>query len=325
MVGPPPNAIKAPEILMPRIDRGRVEVDAAHHVRDLVAPPLAPQRIVLGGNRLERASVAPVEAFDAGLVVADVRPRGRRLRLAGDRELGVADAVEVEPVHVVALDQMGEDVHRVGGRVRVPEVEPELGTDAVALEGEHGSRRVVRKERPCEPVVAPRVGQPRPRHESMPVEGMVGEGRGRQDRRMAIPDRARDDERMHLDAGGVSLRDEVGQRIEVGRDRLGGGHDLGRPFPRVQVPRVAAPPHLREDRVRAGVLRVLHHRQDVAVIAEVGVEGIDPEGAVQGGGRVRGQSRERVAEGDGESEANHQASREGSAHGTPLSWSRAKL
>jgi hypothetical protein len=130
---------------------------------------------------------------------------------------------------------------------------------------------------------------------------------------------------VHLDAGGVRLLDQVGQGIEPGREGLGGGDDLGRPLPRVQVPRVAAAAHLGEEGVRAGGAGVVHHGHHVGMVAEVRVEGVDPEGAVLGGRWVRGEGREPVAQGGGEGETSQPASREGSAHGTPLDWLRAKL
>ena len=231
-----------------------------------------------------------------------------------DGDLGVADAVEVEPVHVVALDEVGEDVHGIGGRVRVPEVDPELGADARARNVTLGSVTSVRVSQLSAP--GEQGGSVlRVLVEAVEVEGMVRPGRGGQDRGMAIPDRARDDERVDLDARRVRLRDQVGQGIET---RGQAPYDLGRAFQRVQVPRVPAPPHLREDRVRARGPRVVHHRHHVPVVAEARVEGIDPEGAVLAAGRVGRFGRERGRQRGGEDDANHQASREGSAHGTPL-------
>src|SRR5207244_5608279 len=77
-----------------RLDRGGAEVEAAKELRDLLAPPRAPERIVRARPavlvELRPRAVARLEARHAGLVVADVRAA-----VPVDRRVGVADAVEV--------------------------------------------------------------------------------------------------------------------------------------------------------------------------------------------------------------------------------------
>src|SRR5450759_3322157 len=81
----------------PRLDRVRLEIDPAHDAGDLVAPPLAPLEVV--GERLVSATRQRLEPRERDRVVA---PRVVE-RPGGEREVRVADAVEVEAVDVVVL------------------------------------------------------------------------------------------------------------------------------------------------------------------------------------------------------------------------------
>ncbi len=119
-------------------DGERVQIDAADHVCDLVATPLGPGGVRgSGGRGVVGDVVRLLEPPDADGVVADVDAGGGRLGGAAG-EVGIADAVEVETVDGVVTDEVGDDFDGVGGGIRVAEIEPEFGAEAVALEGDAG-------------------------------------------------------------------------------------------------------------------------------------------------------------------------------------------
>ena len=73
---------------------------------------------------------------------------------------------------------------------------------------------------------------------------------------MAAVDRVHRHPRVHFDADGVRAFEQVGERIESGLDVRVFGERLGG----IEIEAVAAPPHLRDDRV--GV-RFLHSRDEL--------------------------------------------------------------
>src|SRR5262249_15892435 len=112
---------------------------------------------------------------------------------------------------------------------------------------------------------------------------------GRSEGRILVPDRADDDERMNLNPVGMRFVDQVLKRVEVLRDR----RKVRRRLERVEIPRVAAPPHLRKDRVRMGGLGVVHDGDHVGVVVKRSVEGVYPKSLVLTDGLRRRDSRNR--------------------------------
>jgi hypothetical protein len=169
-------------------------------------------------------------------------------------------------------------------------VDVEVADEAVPLVGDAGTGRAVGNQRPRQPVVGTRHDRIRRRIETaVAVEDVVGIGRRKEVRR-PVPDRVGDDEGVDLEAVGVGLADQILQRIESRRDRRA----IRRRFERVEVPRIAAASHLREDGVRLRGKGTIHDDHDVGVRVQRRVECIDPE-AAKLGARLRVDPR-RVAE-----------------------------
>ena len=107
--------------------------------------------------------------------------------------------------------------------------------------------------------------------EAMQVEH-VGRVRGQ---RALIPDRADDDERVDLEPGGMRASDEVEKRIEA----FGDGDVLRQRFAGVEIPGIAAPANLDEERIGVSLLGTGDDRRRVVGGVEARVEGVNPEAA----------------------------------------------
>src|SRR5215510_9740007 len=103
-----------------------------------------------------------------------------------------------------------------------------------------------------------------------PLRGARWEGR------ILVPDRSDDDVGMNLNSMGVRFIDQILKRVEARCDL----HKVRRRLERVEIPGVASPPRLREDRVRIGRPGVVYHGDDIAMVAQRGVEGVNPESPV---------------------------------------------
>ena len=205
-----------------RADRERLDVDLAHDRRDLIAPPLRPHRIVV--RRRPGATGHGVEPRDRRVVVAPRRD------VRAEVVVGIADAVEVDAVDVVAPDDRERVVDDPLRRVRVARVDDPVGVDLLEA---------------VRPLRDPAL---RTRARSVGVERMVRRRR----RSAASPDRRRDHPGMHLEALRVRLLDQGLQRVErCGVDaRL-----LSARCERAIAEAVAAADDLRDDRVHVKRLR----------------------------------------------------------------------
>src|SRR5262245_6368478 len=174
---------------------------------------------------------------------------------------------------------MQQDVRRISRRVRVTKVQPEVRAEAVALESDGSA---IGQEDAREPVVRTLDDPLRGRViTAVKVEDVVRIRRrsqrcARGEVRILVPYRADDDEGMNLDSVGVRFSDQILQRIEARSD----GDEVWWWLERVEIPGVAAPPHLREDRVRIGRFGVVHDCYNVTVVVERGVEGVYPKSSV---------------------------------------------
>src|SRR5258708_17239595 len=126
-----------------------------------------------------KPSVTCLEARHARLVVAGV----------GMRRLGVANAVEVNAVNVVGAREMQQDVGRVGGGVRMPEVEVPVRGELIAAFARLRAP-LPRTAARLAPLRVPEVLQ----------EDVTGIARKPILRRIAVKNRADDDECVNLDA-----------------------------------------------------------------------------------------------------------------------------
>src|SRR6266536_2638332 len=94
----------------------------------------------------------------------------------------------------------------------------------------------------------------------------------------ASPDCTHDDKGMYLDAHGVRFVDDVLKWIEARLNR----RPITQRFKRIEIPGITASPHLNEDGIRFGSLRVINNGDYVSVVIQSCIESIDPERAIFG-------------------------------------------
>jgi hypothetical protein len=112
-----------------------LQIEASDKTGDLVAAPLAPVRVArVRWRSIFGEAVVALEPLDAGRVVADVG--AGRGRLPVDCQLRVADPVQMQPVQIVMVDQVHQDLDRLGGRIGMAKVDPELAAEPVAAKAD---------------------------------------------------------------------------------------------------------------------------------------------------------------------------------------------
>jgi len=92
--------------------------------------------------------------------------------------------------------------------------------------------------------------------------------------RVFVPDRAKNDKRVDFRAAGVRRSDQIRQRIKATLD----GDEIRRRLARVEVPRVTAPPDLREDDIGTRSTDAIDHAPNVGVVVRSRIERVDPDG-----------------------------------------------
>ncbi len=228
------------------------DCEAACQRRDLLAPPVAPARVVLPRHpRLASAGAVP-------------RHRHRVVADAGGAAGGfrIVEGIEAHAVDGIALEQARQQVHDIDGRVGMAEVEPEVVAEAVTL---HRGAVAIGLEGPGQPVCRTLDGaaalQPVPGEDVAWIGG----------RRAEVPDRAERDQGMHLDASGAGPGQQVAQRIESAVD----GDPLGCGLAAIEVEGVAASPHLHVQDVGTRCAGARNDGADVVRTANAAVERVD--------------------------------------------------
>ena len=217
-----------------RLQGNGIQIHFPHQPAYLIAAELQPLRIRRG--RRAAHVVTPAETIQRVGVITPRPPR-------------VAHVVEVEPVHVVARD----DVHRY--------------VEDVPL---HRRQRSVELIIPAVPVCVRVVhAQPLRMHQ-------VGMIRRRGRRAQVVPDEIRGDPRVNLDAppAGMRLGQQIGQRVKTLRR-----HVRGLRFNRAVVIGVTPPAHFHDNGVEVVCARRVDQRRDLAAVSHSGVKRVRPQRA----------------------------------------------
>ena len=229
-----------------------LDVDLADDVGDLIAPPLRPLRIV--GQRPIDTTGRGLEAIERDGVVAPCvirRPRG-------ERQVGVPHAVEVEAIDRVVPRDREVHLRDVVGGVGVAWIEEPIRRRARAL----AESTVVADP---EPLVVPGFRRP------VLVERMARIER----RDRAVPKGGRDDPRMDLNAGRVSLGDDRVERVV--RARCDPGLRAGHAGAVAEA--VTAPPDLNDQGVYVRGFRRVDQLRRLRVVEDPLAERVHPERA----------------------------------------------
>ena len=171
----------------------------------------------------------------------------------------------MDAVDVVRADEMQQHVGRVRRRGGMPEVDVPVGRELIAAFARLRS-----------PLPRAAIRPLRLRIPEVLQEDMVRVARQRIFFRIAMKNRADDDEGVHLDAARVRRIEQRAQRIERPI------HRLGQRLRGIEVPGIAAPAHLDEERVRIALDRRVDDALDVDLRRERRAERIDPIRAVFG-------------------------------------------
>ena len=276
-----------------RPDRERLDVDLSHDAGDLIAAPLRPLRIGVAGH-VGAAGLA-LEPRDRGRVIA---PRW----CARDVVVGIADAIEVDAVDVVAAHDARRDIDDPLRRVGVTGVEEPIGVQLLQAVGAL-----------CQPIGVADGGR------AVGVEHVRRVGWGS----VPAPDRRRDDPGVDLDPVGVCLVYQCLEGIERGgvEARLLGAGGRG-----AVAEAIATADDLGHDRVGVDGLRGRDDIVDLARRVHAVAERVDPigpelalcdggggdrtAGLVKGGGRGRAWHREH----------HHEQRSDKRDHGLPHIW-----
>src|SRR5216684_3307621 len=168
-------------------------------------------------------------------------------------------------VDVVGADEMKQHVHRVGGRLGMPEVEVPVGGELIAALARLRS-----------PLPRAAIGLVPRRIPEMLQKDVAGIARKRIDLRIAVEDRSDDDERVDLDATCVCRIEQSAERVERSI------HRLGQRLRGVEIPGVAPPTYLHEERVGIALDGRVDDTIDVYAGRERRPERVDPVGTVFG-------------------------------------------
>ncbi|SRR6266849_6801871 len=142
-----------------------------------------------------------------------------------------------------------------------------------------------RRKRARRPLLRSGVQRLRVRVPDVTEKHMLGI-RGKPLHRIFAVDRANDRERVHLDAVGVRLFDQILKWIErrmTPSVRLTNSRLFGQRLARLEIPGIAAAANLHEERVRVAVDGGADDLFDVRVTGQRRVERLGPERAVLGG------------------------------------------